>query len=115
MAIQTLNGKETPSLKYNNFFLERLELTQRNETDDTAAPYFVLKVFYKMFAVDPANVRVFDTKVSIIEIKDYAAVAYAKAVAGDSDLVDAAVAIEHALAKIIIDQKPELGTATVTQ
>ena len=113
MAIVVENGDSKPALVYKNFFLDRLELTQRDEKDHTAPPYYVLNVQYRMFAIDENNTRHFKTHVEFIDIKDYAAVAYAKAIAGDPDLATAAIAIENALAKIIIDQKPELGTASV--
>lgn len=113
MAIKIENSQSQPALTYNNFFLEKLELTQRLDTDNHANPYYTLRVHYRLFATDPEDTRHFQIKSNVIEINDYAAVAYAKALQGNMDLANASAAIEAALAKIIEDQRPEFGTATV--
>jgi hypothetical protein len=113
MAIQIQNSETLPALVYDKFFLEELRLTQRISGDDTKPPYYTLKISFRIYAVDDNNVRHYKNKVDSVEINDYAAVAYAKALAGDNDLATAAVAIENALVAIIQDQKPEFGGATV--
>jgi hypothetical protein len=113
MAIQLTNSLSQPALVYNNFFLERLELTQKLDTNNHAPPYYVLRVQYRLFAIDPEDTRHFQNKSNVIEITDYAAEAYKKALQGNMDLANASSAIEQALAKIIEDQRPEFGSATV--
>ena len=113
MAIQVTNAQTQPALVYDQFFLERLELTQRASKLHSDQPYYVLKVHYRMFAVDGSDERHYENRVSTFEIDDYFTVAMGKAASGDMDLVNAAGAIEIALAKIIEDIKPELGTVSV--
>lgn len=113
MAIKLEKSTSQPALVYDNFFLERLELTQRLDTDNHATPYYVLRVHYRLFALDPEDTRHFQLKSNVIEIDDYATEAYKKALVGNMDLANASSAIEQALAKIIEDQRPEFGAATV--
>lgn len=113
MAIKVTIADTRPALVYDNFFLSELKLTQKEIIDDSITPDYTLKVTYRMYAVDGNGERHYKTKVDTIEIDDYAAVAYEKALSGDMDLANAATAIEHALAKIIEDQRPELGTTEV--
>lgn len=113
MAIKIGIAPSKPALVFDNFFLEKLELLQKLDTDNNSNPYYTLRVYYRLFAVDDTNTRHFETKVSSFTIDDYAKIAYIKALNGDPDLANAAAAIESALAEIIVDQKPELGSATV--
>ena len=112
MAIKIDNATTSPELVYDGFFLEELILSQTMNKDNTARPYYVLDIRYRMYAVLD-NVRHYKNKTDTIKIENYAAVAYAKAISGDMDLANASAAIEQALTKIIIDQKPELGEATI--
>lgn len=112
MGIKITNADTLPALIFENFFLDKLELSQKIELEHAKPPYYVLRITYRMFAVDGEGKRHFEPKTNTLEIQDYAAVAYAKAMAGDPDLANAAGAIEHALAKIIEDQT-NFGEATV--
>lgn len=114
MGIQISQPAVVPELTYDRIFLEELRLTQKINTDHTAPPHFNLRIIYRLYAIDSNNIRHFQSKVDSVEIEDYAAVAYAKALQGDFDLANASDAIEAALAKILEDQKSNsLGTATV--
>jgi hypothetical protein len=112
MGIKISNSVETPALVYDNLFLESLDLKQTLSNSHGGQPHYVLKINYRLFAVDAENQRHYTTKTNSIIIDDYFSVAMQKAKDGDLDLIQAAGAIELALAQIIEDQTT-LGTAEV--
>lgn len=112
MAISIENGIVKPALKYNFFFMEELNLSQKWVDDNTAQPEYSLKVRYRLFAVDEDGKRHPHQKVDHITMPDYYAEAYRKALLGDMDLANAAGAIEKAMA-VIISEQTTLGSAAL--
>ena len=113
MAIEISLGEETPQLLYNRILLCDLHMVQRLKEIDAEPPHYTLNIEVRKYAVDGDGRRHYATKTDTITIDDYATVAYVKAMAGDPDLANAATAIEAALAKILVDQRPEYGLALV--
>ena len=112
MSIKFTKAEEQPALKYDHWFLRSLTLEQESETNNLATPKYTLKVQYQLFGVDENNVRHFKNVVDNFIIDDYVTIAYMKAMSGESDLMDAMIAIELALAKIVQDQL-DVGTTEV--
>jgi hypothetical protein len=113
MAIKVSNAVSKPALVFNNFFLDSLTLTQSKDEDDKKPPYYSLEVAYRMYAVDPnTRKRFYGPREGVIRLEDYLSLAVKKASEGDSDLLDAMMAIEQALS-IIIEDQTELGTTEV--
>jgi len=113
MAIEISNAAHEPALNYNRIFMRDLHICQRMANADNAHPYYELRVEIVMYAVDSEGNRHYRNKTDTIFLEDYQAVAIQKSMAGDMDLVNAGTAIEAALARIIADQRPDLGEATV--
>lgn len=114
MGIEVTISESKPELDFKFVFMEEMKLKQKQQYQDDVAAYYTVQVTYRMYAVDSNGKRHFLPKVNILEIEDYGAVAYAKALQGDFDLANAAGAIELAIANILTDQRgAELGAATL--
>ena len=111
MAIQVDNADSVPALVYDRVLMQNLQITQKLAPVDNVRAYYTLSVELRMYAVDGEGNRHYGPKVDSILIEDYLAKATEKAMAGDMDLAMAAEAIENALVKIMVDQRPELGSA----
>lgn len=112
MAIKITNATVSPQLVYDRFFMENLTMTQRMDGDNSANPYYEVRISYRIYAVDEEGVRHFKPKLNIITIEDYYSVAMTKALQGDTGLAGAMQAIEAALTAIIEDQT-DLGSASI--
>ena len=112
MSIKITNSAIEPELDYKYLFLDELKLEQAKNIDNADIPKYKLTLRYRMYAIDQDNKRHYKLKVTTLSIDDYLALAMEKAHAGDTDLLQAAGAIELALAQIIADLT-ELGPATV--
>jgi hypothetical protein len=112
MAIQISNSEIQPALAYNLVFMHSMQIEQRMDPTNDITPKYTMRVEYRLYAVDAEGKRHYRPKTSTIVIEDYIPVAMQKAMAGNTDLVNAMGAIEHALADIIQDQT-NLGEAQV--
>jgi hypothetical protein len=113
MAIEISNAEHAPELNFNRILLADLHLTQRLVPKDSSPPYYILTIEIRKYAVDADGNRHYKSTTDTLTIEDYATVAMKKAMDGDMDLVNAAAAIEAALAKILQDQRPDYGFAQV--
>ena len=116
MSIKISKFRTVPAKKYDKIHLKRLELTQRSQQNDIEDPFYSLEFEYSTYGVEGVT-RYYEPKTKTIVIDDFFTVAKAKARGSskkDKHLLKAIKAIEHAVAKIIED-KTELGTATVSQ
>ena len=111
MAIEIPTGKTVPLLDYKRVFVEEIRITQRPITNDAATPLYTLTVTIRMYAVDDDGIRHYAQDTDTLIMQDYLSVAQAKAALGDMDLLTAMGAIEAALVKILVDQRPDLAGA----
>lgn len=112
MGVEVSNYSSSPALDYKYFFMERLEVEQSKLLDDNAIPKFSMKIEYRMYAIDQNGQRHFKNKINFINIDDYMEIATLKAQAQDTDLLDTAVILEYAIAKIA-ESTTNIGSTSV--
>lgn len=103
MAIKVQHGDRVAALDYDKVHMEFLRIDQPLSTIDGKPPTYIMRIRYRLYAVDPLGKRHYKPGANFLEYDDLYPVAKEKAAQGDTDLLVAMGAIEKALASIIAD------------
>ena len=109
MAIKLLNPVVPEVLTYDTVSITSMELVQQEGTDATVQNKYDLIVHYKLYAIDSANKKHFDSARYTFTVYDYLAVAQTKKAAGDNTMLTTIKAIEQMIA-LLINDKNQVGT-----
>ena len=112
MGVEVANYSSVPALDYKYFFMESMEILQTKKYSANDLPKFSLNITYRMYAIDQNGDIHYGNKVNRISIDDYMSLAVIKAQAQDTDLLDTAVVLEYAIAKIA-EETTSVGNTTV--
>ena len=103
MSIELTATTPEPSLDFKHIYLKSLEIRQDYTYLTSDSPLYNLIIFYQLYAISSGE-KIFKPDIYELSLEDYQKIAAEKVVAGDPDLMNALLAIEAALAAILVAQ-----------
>jgi len=113
MSIKVTAGIPSPALVYDNILVTNFSLSQDPSSDNITPSPIKIVIYYKLYAIDAGNKRIFNGKVHKVEIFDFDQEASNKLGVNGISMRNYIPALEKMIS-IIINDKGTVGNTEVS-